>query len=167
MATPISIDSQELRHTLSAFATGITVISIIDDEGNPKGLTVNSFNSVSLDPPLILWSLAVTTPDFTAFRQASRFAVNVLAEDQIAISERFASVATDRFADIAYTLGLGDVPLLEGCVAVLECCSEIAYPGGDHVILLGRVQRLQRFARPPLIYYDGSYIGAGSILHTR
>lgn len=167
MAIPISIDSQELRHTLSAFATGITVISIVDEQGNPKGLTVNSFNSVSLDPPLILWSLALNTVDFEAFRQAARFAVNVLAQDQISISERFASVAVDKFAGIAYTPGLGNVPVLEGCIAVLECCSEAVYPGGDHVILLGRVERLQRFARPPLIFYDGSYIGAGNILHTR
>jgi flavin reductase (DIM6/NTAB) family NADH-FMN oxidoreductase RutF len=159
--------NQQLRHTLGKFATGITVISIVDDDGKFWGLTVNSFNSVSLDPPLILWSLALETVGFITFRDAKRFAVNILAENQIAISERFASCEPEKFIGINVTAGLGGVPLLDGCVAVLECQREAAYPGGDHIILLGRVEQLHSASRSPLIFYESRYVKVGDTLQTR
>lgn len=167
MTNPIPFSNQELRQTLGKFATGITVISVTDDDGKFWGLTVNSFNSVSLDPPLILWSLALETVGFVTFRDAKRFAVNILAEDQIAVSERFASCELNKFIGISVTAGLGGVPLLDGCAATLECQREAAYPGGDHIILLGRVERLQCAPRPPLIFYESRYIKAGHTLQTR
>jgi flavin reductase (DIM6/NTAB) family NADH-FMN oxidoreductase RutF len=167
MTNPTPFDNRELRHTLGKFATGITVISVIDEAGKFWGLTVNSFSSVSLDPPLVLWSLALETVGFVAFRDAKRFAVNILAEDQIAVSERFASCEPDKFIGINVTAGLGGVPLLDGCVAVLECQREAAYPGGDHIILLGRVERLHSASRPPLIFYESRYVKLGDTLLVR
>jgi flavin reductase (DIM6/NTAB) family NADH-FMN oxidoreductase RutF len=107
MPQPGLFDTLELRSALGTFATGVTVISIIDAEGKTQGMTVNSFTSVSLEPPLILWSLALNTPNFEPFHQAERFAVNVLAADQVAISERFASLLPDKFAGLNFSAGLG------------------------------------------------------------
>lgn len=167
MTNPTPFSSRELRDTLGKFATGITVITVTDNAGKFWGLTVNSFSSVSLDPPLILWSLALETVGFVAFRDAKRFAVNILAEDQAIVSERFASCEPDKFVGINVTQGLGGLPLLDGCAAVLQCQREAAYPGGDHIILLGRVERLHRAPRPPLIFYESRYIKAGGTLQTR
>lgn len=167
MTNPTLFSTLELRQTLGKFATGITVITVIDNDGKLWGLTVNSFNSVSLDPPLILWSLALETLGFVTFRDAKRFAVNILAEDQIAVSERFASCEPNKFVGIEVTQGLGGVPLLNGCGAVLECQREAAYPGGDHIILLGRVERLHRNPRPPLVFYESRYAKVGDTLFKR
>jgi len=164
MTDPTPFNSLELRRALGAFATGITVISILDAAGKPQGITVNSFNSVSLEPPLILWSLALSNPNFEAFQTAKRFAVNILAEDQMAISNRFASLLDNKFVGIETRAGLENVPLLDGCAAILECLTETLYPGGDHLIILGRVERLHRHSRPPLIYHDGNYAAVGRSL---
>ena len=161
MTNPLPFDSLELRSTLGTFVTGVTVISIIDAEGKPQGMTVNSFNAVSLNPPLILWSLALDTPNFEAFQTAKRFAVNILAEDQVAISERFASLLNDKFAGLKVSTGLEGVPLLDGCAAALECLTETIYPGGDHIIILGLVERLHRSTRSPLLYQNGKYMVVG------
>jgi flavin reductase (DIM6/NTAB) family NADH-FMN oxidoreductase RutF len=154
----IPFDNLEFRRTLGAFTTGVTVVTSIADDGGFHGITVNSFSSVSLNPPLILWSLALDTPDFMAFKEAKAFAVHILAEHQAAVSARFASLdIQNKFKDIDVEFGLGGVPLLKECTAILECLSETCYPGGDHVILLGRVQRIQRFLHPPLIFWNGQY----------
>lgn len=147
----------EFRHALGAFATGITVVSTVTENGRFDGLTVNSFNSVSLTPPLILWSLSLATPNFPALKTIPRFAVNILAADQIAIAERFAILNGDQFDGLETTLGLGGVPLLPGCVAVLECRTETTYPGGDHIIFIGRVERLHYDGREPLVYWKSGY----------
>ena len=148
----------DLRSTLGSFATGITVITARTDDGEPIGLTISSFNSVSLDPPLILWSLSVNSPRLEAFRSASHYAVNVLAADQQWLSDRFAGRRNDRFADLPQLAGLGGVPLLEGCSAWFECANEAQYPGGDHVIFVGRVERFaQGEAQSPLIFHGGRY----------
>jgi flavin reductase (DIM6/NTAB) family NADH-FMN oxidoreductase RutF len=161
----------EFRRALGAFATGITVISTVTENGQFDGLTVNSFNSVSLEPPLILWSLSLATPHFPAFKTIPRFAVNILAADQAAIAERFATLNNNQFDGVETNLGLGGVPLLQGCIAVLECRTETIYPGGDHIIFIGRVERLHcdnREPLGPLLYWNGSYrtlappTGAGS-----
>ena len=147
----------EFRRALGAFATGITVVSTVNENDQFDGLTVNSFNSVSLDPPLILWSLSLTAPRFSMLKNISRFAINILAADQAAIAERFATLDSNPFDGIEITAGIGAVPLLQGCVAVLECRTETTYPGGDHIIFIGRVERLHYFSREPLLYWNGGY----------
>lgn len=146
-----------LRDALGAFATGVTVVTALDPDGRAIGLTVNSFNAVSLDPSLILWSLSLASPNLVAFRQASHFAVNVLAADQQAVSERFAQRNSDKFTGIEWREGLGGTPLLAGCCAVLECRNEIQHAGGDHLIFIGRIEGCSREDRAPLVFHGGHY----------
>ena len=149
---------RDFRKTLGAFATGITVISALSPEGKPIGVTISSFNSVSLDPPLILWSLSLKSPNLEAFRKAEHFAVNVLSAKQQHLSDRFASPLTDRFAYIPTRSGLSGTPLLEGCCAWFECTNEAHYPGGDHLRFIGRVDRFSKGeADSPLLFHNGCY----------
>lgn len=149
---------RDFRDTLGRFATGVTVITALSPEGTPVGLTISSFNSVSLDPPLILWSLSLNSPSLDSFRTASHYAVNVLSAEQQELSSRFASRVTNRFADLPYRPGLGGAPLLEGCCAWFECAPEALYPGGDHLILVGRVERFSPGpAQSPLIFHNARY----------
>jgi flavin reductase (DIM6/NTAB) family NADH-FMN oxidoreductase RutF/DNA-binding IclR family transcriptional regulator len=163
MSTPpgsVAFDARELRSVLGAFVTGVTVITTLDAQGKPQGLTANSFSSVSLDPPLILWSQSITAPSHPVFRDAERFAVNILAEDQVDVSNRFARGAADKFAGFPVTPGIGGVPLINGCSAWLECRRIDSYPGGDHVVFLGQVERIERSQRPPLVFGGGRYLVA-------
>lgn len=153
-------DARELRQVLGTFVTGVTVITTLDEEGKPQGLTANSFSSVSLDPPLILWSQSVTAPSHGVFKGCERFAVNILADDQVAISNRFARGGVDKFAGTPVTAGLGGVPLIDGSMAHLECKKVHAYPGGDHVVFIGEVERIQRHQRQPLVFGSGRYLVA-------
>ena len=152
------IDPQQLRRALGSFVTGVTVVTACNGGGEPIGLTVNSFNTVSLDPPLVLWSLSLRAASLDAFVQASHFAVNVLAADQAAISETFARTGGDKFAGVAWQSGPADVPLLEGTAASFTCRNANRYPGGDHLIFVGEVVAYQQYARPPLAYAQGRYI---------
>jgi len=154
------VDPLELRQALGAFVTGVTVITALDREGVAHGVTANSFTSVSLDPPLILWNQALSAFSYPAFRDAERFVVNILADDQIEISQRFSRAGADKFAGIATRPGMGGVPLIEGCSAYLECRKETTYPGGDHAVFLGRVERIERHVRPSLIFGGGKYLVA-------
>lgn len=154
---PRSFDSRSLRDALGEFATGVTVMTACAADGQPVGVTVNSFASVSLDPPLVLWSLGRQSEYLAAFETSSHFAVNVLAADQMGLSLRFSQTATDNFLDIDWQTGAGGVPLLAGCCAWLECRGETRHPGGDHVILVGRVENIRRAAKPPLIFHGGLY----------
>lgn len=153
-----SLDPLELRKTFGMFATGVTVITTVDTHGACHGLTVNSFSSVSLDPPLILWSQSVKAPSHEIFSKAPRFAVNILAEDQIPVSQRFAGGRPDKFSAVDTHPGAGNVPLIDGCCAYIECVTQAVIPGGDHTVYLGRVQRVARKAKPPLIFSDGRYM---------
>ena len=146
---------EELRATLANFATGVVVVTTLDPDGRPFGMTVNSFNAVSLDPPLVLWSLALTAQSLPIWRAAKGFAANILAEDQGDLCRRFASRAPDRFAGIDWTPGPDGLPELPGAVAVLHCRFWARYPGGDHEIMLGRVTRCTRRAATPLVYCQG------------
>jgi len=129
-----------------------------DAQGVPHGVTANSFSSVSLEPPLVLWSQALTSRSLPAFRESEHFAVNVLAEDQIEASKHFARPQDDKFAGLSYGEGLGGVPVLEGTVAHLECVKVAEYPAGDHVIYLGRVERVSHSGRRPLAFSHGRYM---------
>ncbi|WP_153111984.1 flavin reductase family protein [Propionivibrio limicola] len=149
---------REFRAALGAFATGVTVLTALDDGGQPIGVTISSFNSVSLDPPLILWSLDVNSPNLEAFRGARHYAVNVLAADQQPLSDRFASRREKRFDDLPWNPGLSGAPLFAGCCAWFECVSEAHYPGGDHLIFVGRVERFSLGeAEAPLVFHQGRY----------
>ncbi len=149
---------RDFRSTLGRFATGVTVVSARSADGEPIGVTISSFNSVSLEPPLILWSLSLSSPNLEAFRNASHYAVNVLSVDQQAISDRFASRSNKSFEGIPWFAGLGGVPLIEGCCAGFECTNEAHYPGGDHLIFVGRVERFaEGQAMLPLLFHNGRY----------
>ena len=152
------VHARDLRRVLGAFVTGVTVVTTVDGRGAAYGLTANSFSSVSLEPPLILWSQSLAAPSYPVFRDCERFAVNILAEDQETISQRFAGAAPDKFCGVQTSRGLGGIPLIAGCLAYLECIKVASYPGGDHAVFLGRVERMDRSARRPLAFVDGRYL---------
>ena len=154
-----AIDGTELRRCLGTFVTGVTVMTTLGADGRPEGITANSFSSLSLDPPLIVWSLRLESGSFHTFKNATRFAVNILAHDQVSISNRFAAKGVKSFADVQHTLGLGGIPLIDGCTSYLECSLEATYPGGDHELFVARVDRILMNDRPPLAYGNGGYLG--------
>ncbi|QPF93581.1 flavin reductase [Bradyrhizobium commune] len=151
-------DSRDLRRVLGTFVTGVTVVTTSDDEGQFHGVTANSFSSVSLDPPLVLWSQAVKSHSHSAFFKAERFAVNILAEDQIELSKRFAKSSHEKFAGIDVDIGAGGVPLLRDCSARLECRVVSRVPGGDHTIYVGEVLAIDQAERKPLVFGNGRYL---------
>lgn len=156
-AAASTFDPRAFRRALGNFATGVTVITAIDAGGQKVGVTANSFNSVSLDPPLILWSLDKRSGSHEVFDQASHFAVNVLAADQIDLSNNFAKPRDDRFAGIAHEAGVGGSPLLLDCAARFDCEKFQQLDGGDHWILIGKVVAFDDFGRAPLLYHQGAY----------
>jgi flavin reductase (DIM6/NTAB) family NADH-FMN oxidoreductase RutF len=156
--------AQRLRAALGRFATGVTIVSCRGEDGVAIGLTANSFNALSLDPPLVLWSLRAVSPAVDVFSAARHFAINVLAESQIDLSRRFALSMPDKFADGAWCDGLGGVPVLGGCTAVFECESVSSQVAGDHVLFIGRVQRMTEADLPPLVFHAGRYHMLGEIL---
>lgn len=153
-------DPGEFRKALASFATGVTIITARDARGAPVGLTVNSFNSVSLNPPLVLWSLAETSNCLPVFRAVSHWAVHVLATDQDALSARFARRGEDKFAGLDTEAGLGEVPLLRGCTARFQCRTAFQYQGGDHLIFVGEVLAFDRSVSAPLVFHGGQYAHA-------
>ena len=153
-----SFSAQDFRAALGMFATGVTIITARDASGAPVGLTANSFNSVSLTPPLVLWSLARSAGSMPAFEQGSHYAINILAAEQHELAARFASKTIDRFADLAFREGAGGAPILEGSAAVFECFNRSQYEEGDHVIFVGEVERCERReGAQPLIFHGGRY----------
>jgi len=149
---------RDFRDALGSFATGVTVVTALTPDGQAIGVTVSSFNAVSLQPPLILWSLSCNSPRLAAFRAASHYAVNVLAAEQQWISDCFASRDDDRFGPLETSQGLAGAPLIKGCSAWFECANEVQHPGGDHLVFIGRVERFARGdAREPLIFHGGDY----------
>jgi flavin reductase (DIM6/NTAB) family NADH-FMN oxidoreductase RutF len=155
------IDSGEFRRAMGCFATGVTVVTAVAQDGSNIGLTVNSFNSLSLDPPLVLWSLGAGSPLLQDFERASHFAVNMLSEEQVEISQRFALRAVDKFSDLKLRAGLGGAPLLPDCVAWLECRRRSLHRHGDHLLFIGEVERLATTDNRPLLYLLGHYAIAG------
>ena len=151
------LDPQALRSALACFATGVAVVTTRGDDDAPVGLTVNSFNSVSLDPPLILWSIALLAPSLMAFRSHDAFAVNILAADQVDTCTRFATPLPDKFSGIEWREGFRGVPLIEGTVAHFECSTHARHAGGDHEIYLGKVIAMRSSAEPPLIVWRGTF----------
>jgi len=160
MSAVESFDAMQLRRVLGRFFTGVTVVTTVDGTGRAWGVTANSFTSVSLEPPLVLWNQAIASPSHPAFAKAERFAINILAEDQIGISQRFSRSHADKFAGVPVTIGLGGIKLIDGCCAALECRKVATHDGGDHAVFIGHVERMRSNNLRPLIFGDGKYMGA-------
>ena len=153
-----SFSMPEFRAALGMFATGVTIVTGRDVEGRHIGLTANSFNSVSLSPPLVLWSLARAAGSMPAFSAGSHYAINILAAEQKELAERFSSRLVDRFAGVPLREGSGGVPIIEGCAAVFQCFNRSRYEEGDHVIFVGEVEHCERrLGALPLIFHGGRY----------
>lgn len=149
------IDAKTLRQALGQFATGVTVITCLDQNGEPVGMTANSFSSLSLDPPLVLWSIARTSSNYDAFAKADQFAIHVLNEDQQALGLQFANREGDRFNNVETESS--ELPLLKQYLARFECSAEHRYEGGDHLILVGRVAAMDTQAGKPLMFFQGGF----------
>ena len=150
--------TSEFRGALGMFATGVTIVTARTAQGALIGLTASSFNSVSVDPPLVLWSLAGAALSMPALSAGSHYAINVLAADQQALAERFAQRGVDRWAGVAHTPGIAGAPLLEGAVASFECFNRSRYTEGDHVIFVGQVEHCSyRAGVAPLLYHGGRF----------
>lgn len=149
--------ARKFRKALGSFATGVTVVTSLSPKGVPTGLTVNSFSSLSIDPPLILWCLTEESGLVGHFSPGQRFNVNFLSSDQENLALKFAQPGEDRFKDIPSHPDRNAVPLLEGCSGILNCVVEHNYPGGDHVIIVGRVLRFREEKKPPLLFHKGRF----------
>lgn len=148
----------EFRTALGMFATGVTIVTARTAAGTLVGLTANSFNSVSLSPPLVLWSLAKSAGSMAAFSTGSHYAINILSADQQALAQQFASKDVDRFAGVKYVLGSTGAPLLAGAVASFECFNRSQYAEGDHIIFVGEVERCTHTpGSAPLLYHGGKF----------
>ena len=158
------MDSRLFRNALGRFTTGVTIVTCLDATGEPVGLTANSFSALSLDPPLVLWSLRVASPSMAAFEAAPRFAINVLAESQVELSRRFATRSENRFADLPWAAGEQGSPVLAGCVAVFECETLSHQIAGDHRLFIGRVLACSESPLPPLLFQAGHYRLLGEVL---
>ena len=158
------MDTRQLRDALGRFTTGVTVVTCCDAAGGFVGLTANSFSSLSLEPPLVLWSLRSASPAMASFEAARRFAVHVLADSQVELSRRFASKREDRFAEGSWSLGAHGAPVLVGCTAVLECETVSHQVAGDHRLFIGRVLACSESALAPLVFQAGHYRLLGEIL---
>ena len=154
------VDPREFRDALGAFATGVTIVTTRDGQGQDVGLTANSFNSVSLEPPMVLWSLAKSSSSLPAFADASDFAVHILAADQEDLSNRFARKGADKFAGIEPRRNAAGIPMLDGCTALFQCRTAYRYEGGDHVIFVGEVLAFEHLEKPPLLFHGGRYATA-------
>jgi len=146
-----------LRNALGRFATGVAIVTCLDQHGQAVGLTVNSFTALSLEPPLVLWSLRDFSPSLPAFAAARCFAVNVLAEPQLELSRRFASPVANKFDHGEWHVGGGGVPVLTEAAAVFECETFSQQQAGDHVLFIGQVLRFMDGALKPLVFHAGRY----------
>lgn len=157
MTSIAPIDAKAFRAALGAFATGVTIITTRAPDGTPVGLTANSFNSVSLDPPLILWSLSRNSKSLAAFQSAKEWAVHVLASHQHDLSNRFARAGEDKFQGLDILDAQTSPPLLKDCAARFLCKSVTQHEGGDHIIFIGEVVEFVRTDCQPLIFHSGQY----------
>lgn len=154
-------DTDAFRRTLGCFATGVAIATTLGPRHEKVGMTISSFNSVSLDPPLVLWSIAHDAQTYDAFAGADHFAVNVLAAHQRELTVRFSTPGIDRFEGLECAEGFGGVPLLPEFAACFECSTEYRYPGGDHLIIVGRVHHFEDRQLDPLIFYRGGFHSKG------
>ena len=157
-AHPPAFSKSEFRTALGMFATGVTIVTARTPSGLLVGLTANSFNSVSLAPPLVLWSLGQSASSMEAFSTGSHYAINILSAEQQDLARQFSTKGVDRFAGVAYTLGASGAPLIDGAAATFECFNRSRYEEGDHVIFVGEVERCQhQEGASPLLYHGGKF----------
>src|SRR5688500_6271650 len=157
-AQPPSFSAQEFRAALGMFATGVTIVTARAADGQLIGLTANSFNSVSLSPPLVLWSLSRAAASMSVFSAGSHYAINILAAEQKPLAERFASRGAERWTGVEHEEGAGGAPLLVGAAATFECFNRSRYEEGDHVIFVGEVERVAwRPGATPLLFHGGRF----------
>ncbi|MES5481143.1 flavin reductase family protein [Bradyrhizobium sp. INPA03-11B] len=152
-----TIDPRDFRNALGTFATGVTIVTAMSAEGRPYGITCNSFASVSLNPPLVLWSLGMFSQGLPIFQNASHFTVNVLAASQQTLAMQFAKSSGDKFAGVTWTPGLGNAPVLADVAANFQCRAANRYYGGDHVIFLGAVEAYAYSVNSPLLFSRGGF----------
>ena len=150
------MNNKNLRNVLSKFATGVTIVSTIDDDGKPVGMTVNSFTSVSLDPPLVLWNIGINQPSYDIFLNAKGYSVSILSKDQKDICNLFSSSVENKFNNIDFVLSDNGFPIIQKSLAWFDCLKWNNYPGGDHQILVGEVINFQANENDPLIFWNGS-----------
>jgi flavin reductase (DIM6/NTAB) family NADH-FMN oxidoreductase RutF len=156
-ATTRAFDAAHFRKALSQFATGVTVITTRLEDGTLLGLTASSFNSVSLSPPLVLWSLAEQASSMAVFSGNSHYVINVLGAEQAALAEQFSRKSVDRFDGVEYTLSRTGQPVLKGVSAWFECHNRSRYPEGDHVIFVGEVEHCEVMPQAALVFHDGRF----------
>jgi flavin reductase (DIM6/NTAB) family NADH-FMN oxidoreductase RutF len=157
-ARPPVFSKAEFRTALGMFATGVTIVTARTASGDLVGLTANSFNSVSMSPPLVLWSLAQAATSMEAFSTGSHYAINILSADQQDLAKQFAAKGVDRFGGVQYQLGAAGAPLIDGAAATFECFNRSRYEEGDHVIFVGEVERcVHRPGASPLLYHGGKF----------
>jgi flavin reductase (DIM6/NTAB) family NADH-FMN oxidoreductase RutF len=157
----LSSDHRALRDAFSRFPTGVTVVTALDHSDKPLGVTISSFNTVSLHPPLVLWSLAQKSSSLNAFYMGSAHVIHVLAEPQAALAKLFSSRVEDRFKGLELELSEHKIPLLPGCSAYFECTTEACYPAGDHVIVVSRIKHFRHDEQAPLLFYAGNFATLG------
>jgi flavin reductase (DIM6/NTAB) family NADH-FMN oxidoreductase RutF len=160
-APQVPSSERQLRDAFAQFATGLTIITARTRDERYVGFTASSFNSVSLAPPLITWSLALRSRSLAVFEGVTRYAVNVLAHDQIELARRFSRPHSDRFAGVPFRLGAAAAPLIEGCAAWLECSHHALHPAGDHMLFIGKVEACAHRAVAPLVWHDARYCLTG------
>ena len=151
------IAPRDFRNALGTYATGVTIITALAADGKPYGLTCNSFASVSLNPPLVLWSLGMFSQGLSIFQNASHFTVNVLGASQQALASQFAKSTGDKFAGVEWTPGLGNAPVLKDSIANFQCRAANRYYGGDHIIFLGAVEAYSYNGQEPLLFAHGGF----------
>lgn len=161
-ASSREFDRRQFRDALSQFATGVTIITTRLDDGSYLGLTASSFNSVSLEPPLVLWSLAGSARSLPVFTGNSHYVINILAGDQRALAERFAQRLDDRFEGVEFELSRTGQPILKGAAAWFECHNRSRYPEGDHVIFVGEVEQCASNPQSALVFHDGRFVATTS-----
>jgi 3-hydroxy-9,10-secoandrosta-1,3,5(10)-triene-9,17-dione monooxygenase reductase component len=154
----MAVTEDEFKNALGRFASGVTVVTLLDNDGRRHGITVSAFSSVSLDPPMILVCIEKTAGSHAAFVETDRFVVNILAADQSSVSDRFAFRHDDKFAGIDFETGPDGIPVLPGCLANLSCRTRNRHDGGDHTIFVAEVESATTSEMPPLIYWKGKYI---------
>lgn len=153
----MSLDAREFRDALGCFATGVTVVTARGADGENVGCTANSFSSVSLDPPLVMWAIAKNANSYDAFIQAKNFAIHILHAGQQDMSKLFATKDVNKFSEISWSEGEGGVPLLDDYSVRFECSTENLVEGGDHIIIVGRVHAMDNPDAEPLGFYQGKY----------
>jgi len=152
-----NVESTALRSAMAKYATGVCIATTVAADGTPAGLTITSFNSVSLEPPLILWSLGLNSTSLDVFRSSDRFAINVLRVEMVDVARKFSRSGADKFVDVPITTGRCGVPLIPGALVQMECLTEAQYPAGDHILFLGRVVGVDVSEGAPLVFCNSVF----------